>query len=265
MKDILAQIKATKLEEIAAAKADKPLSDIRREAEEAGPLRGFAKALRARSQEGLALIAEVKKASPSKGLIRGDFDPVSIARAYERGGAACLSVLTDEAYFKGSPDYLVHARQACDLPVLRKDFLYDIYQVYEARSWGADCILVILASVDQALAKDLIECAHALKMDALVEVHDEDEMERALDLPSQLIGINNRNLRTFETSLEVSERLSAMAEADTELVAESGLSSHADLLRLSERGIRRFLIGESLMREHNVENATRAILGQPGA
>jgi len=261
---ILDKIKAYKLEEVAARKAAKPLAGVILQAEDASPPRGFYDALRTDSSSGgYGLIAEVKKASPSKGLIRADFDPVAIAKAYEAGGATCLSVLTDTPSFQGADEYLVAARAAVSLPVLRKDFMFDTYQITESRALGADCALLVMACLSDTQAVELEAAALEWGMDVLVEVHDRAELERTAQLKSRLIGINNRNLHTFETSLDTTRSLAAHVPGRALIISESGLESRHDLAAMARYGVRCFLIGESLMRQDNVEGATRALLSTP--
>jgi indole-3-glycerol phosphate synthase len=263
MTGILDRIGRYKLEEVRASKTRRPLAGVEAAARLAPAVRPFAGALAARIGTGApALIGEIKKASPSKGLIRADFDPAALARAYESGGATCLSVLTDGPSFAGAAEHLTAARGATSLPVLRKDFMLDPYQMAEARSWGADCILIILAQVDDGTAGELAAAAESWGMDAIAEVHDEAEMERAALLGCRLIGINNRNLKTFETTLATTERLAPLVPPDRIAISESGIFTGADIERIAACGIHAFLVGESLMRQADVARATRALLGE---
>jgi len=263
MSNVLDAICATRRDFYANRKIEKPLAEVEADARSASPVRGFGLALDQASQTGYGLIAEIKKASPSAGLIRADFDPKTLAQAYQSGGATCLSVLTEQDNFQGSDEYLRAARAACDLPVLRKDFMLDPYQVIEARAIGADCILLIMACLSDSQALELEACAIDLGLDVLVEVHDEAELDRAFALRSTLLGVNNRNLKTLEVDLGTTERLAQRLPSDKVLIAESGLKTPADLARLAAAGARRFLIGESLMRQNDVAQATRDLLANP--
>ncbi|MFQ5984192.1 MAG: indole-3-glycerol phosphate synthase TrpC [Alphaproteobacteria bacterium] len=264
MSDVLARICADKRIEVARRKRARPLARVLDAARAADPTRGFAAALRRLVTQGrFALIAEIKKASPAHGLLRADFDPTSLARAYRTGGATCLSVLTDGPYFQGDDAHLTSARGAVDLPCLRKDFLLDPYQIVEARAIGADCVLLIMAALDDGAAAELEAAALDWGMDVLVEVHDEKELERALGLKTRLIGINNRNLKTLAVDLSTTKRLVRLVPRGTEVVSESGLNGHADLRRMAAHGVRRFLVGEALVRQKDVAAATAALLGEP--
>jgi len=265
MSDVLARICADKRTHIARCKSARSLEAVIQAAKQASPTRGFAARLEAAAVVGYGLIAEIKKASPSKGLIRADFHPPALARAYANGGAACLSVLTDGPYFQGADEYLTAAHDAVALPVLRKDFLLEPYQVVEARSLGADAVLVIMAAVSDSQAAELVAAAREFGMDALIEVHDRAELERAVRLDARLIGINNRNLKTLKVDLAVTESLSAHLPAGWLAISESGLYSHDDLARMAGVGVRCFLVGESLMRQADVETATRTLLATPAA
>ena len=261
--DTLTQICATTIAEVRRREGEMPLAQLRSKvAHFRNPTRGFGVALKEKVADGgFALITEIKKASPSAGLIRTDFDPVSLAHTYVEAGATCLSVLTDEAFFQGSPQHLKAVRAAVELPILRKDFILEPWQVYESRLMGADCILLIMAALADSVARDLEELARALDLDVLVEVHNERELERALGLQTQLIGINNRSLKTLQTTLEITQQLAPLVPSDRFLVTESGIRTHEDVLWLCEAGARSFLVGESLLRQPDVGAATRALLG----
>ncbi|WP_040610978.1 indole-3-glycerol phosphate synthase TrpC [Oceaniovalibus guishaninsula] len=263
MTTILDRIRSYKLDEVAARKAERPQAQIEADARSAPSVRRFADRLIGATRQGYGLIAEIKKASPSRGIIREDFDAAALARAYASGGAACLSVLTDAPSFQGHESHLQAARAACDLPVLRKDFLFDPWQVAEARALGADCILIIMAAVDDALAQDLESAARDWQMDVLIEVHNEAELDRAMKLSSPLMGINNRDLHSFDTSLDTTRRLSRLVGADRTIVSESGLFTPADLADMARYGARAFLVGEALMRQPDVAQATRDLLARP--
>jgi indole-3-glycerol phosphate synthase len=265
MSDILAEICGAKRSHVAACKRERPLSVLEAEAGSMTPPLGFALSLKRASVSGFGLIAEIKKASPSAGEIRPDFNPAAIAAAYRNAGAACLSVLTDQPYFQGRDSFVLEARSESNLPCLRKDFMVDPYQVLEARAIGADCILVIMAAVEDVLAEELTACAGDLGMDVLVEVHNREELDRALNLDARLIGINNRNLKTLAVDLATTEELAPHVPQDRDIVCESGLKAHEDLLRMEQCGARRFLVGEHLMRQDDVEAATRTLLGATDA
>ena len=262
MHDVLKRILARKQEEVAERRARVPLAELEARNADAGPTRGFAEAVASRVARGeAAVIAEVKKASPSKGVIRADFDPAAIARSYEAGGAACLSVLTDVDFFQGADEYLVAARNACSLPVLRKDFVVDAYQLHEARALGADCVLLIAAALDDAQLAEFAFTADQLGMDVLVEVHDLDELERALPVPARLLGINNRNLRSFEVSLQTTLDLKDAVPRDRVLVTESGILARADVALMRDAGVHAFLVGEAFMRADDPGAALSALFG----